>query len=301
MKDESRSPGECRVAYAPARLAGWVRNARLAVVRRDVWNRVDVALGSDLVSRTQQAGGRIRCVVLDAISDQQMRELAQLEAAGTGDRLDTRLEGLQLLRRLGLKTGQAGKALGLPNAADATRLQAMATLPRAVLNKLTTLGLTENHGRWLLGLEADVALAALQPKDAQRGKPEGHGTPAHKVSVPGLKKWRKGYDKKRAEAAGTGSAEEGSATAEQTNTALLGWQQKIGLRVGQEVRLRGTLGNLELGIPFKRVDLLAGVLQALSHGHGEAPVPPETGAVRWLVFPILSDEELAYLAGPSED
>lgn len=271
--------------YRPDRLARWCAKATVAVGRESRTGWIEIALGSRVVDSAKIDDGHFRCWVLEDASDALVARLAELERAGVGDRLDRRVEALDLLVKNGLPLRTAGQALGLANRYDACRLHSMQRLDSAVLRALSDGGKSENHGRWLLGLQRKEAIELL----------------ATDPSVGELKKAAAA----RAAAAFLGEASEPASVASPlpspvVDVATANETVRIGEWLGTPVRLEWQDGRGCLSVGFTDAGSLAGVLEKLGRGHGEYPAPPQKAQVRWAVFPLESLDELAYLTGQAD-
>lgn len=288
---------------APRR-ADWTRRSRAAVGRAE-GGRITVAIGSGAVERGSRDGEHVEVFLVPGLTDEQMQRLAAAEAAGAP--LTALAGAMRLLVEIGLSPANAGLVLGLPDKAEVSRLNAIAQMPRAVLRELARLGLTRNHARWLLGLPEAEMLGGLSELESelQRARgPEGSGLgPGSRrkrrrgrmrqigISVADVRRWR--------------TSRTTPATAPAADPTVLSAAASESVRLSEvlgapvEIEVGATDGrNVRMG--FFSVEALAGLMQQLGSAAGDAPAPPKGAKMRWLTLDGITDDELAYLAGPAE-
>lgn len=272
---------------APDR-AAWTVRSRAAVGRRtSSRGRVEVALGSGAVELGSRRGTTVDCYLAD-LSDEKMAELAAIERSGTP--LPDLAKGMEWLAKAGLSMHQAAQVLGLPGRAEASRLNAIASMGDDVLVAMAKLGLTRNHARWLLGLSDSEALSALADLTKHRAEDDSRNLRSTcSLSVADIRNWR-----------------QRRATGPSHPPALLAACVSESARLSDVLATRVVIapgdeaGHRTMRLAFGSVDALAGVFEKLGVGHGDAPPPLPGHLMRWAVIEPINDAELAYLAGTAD-
>lgn len=290
--------------YRAARLAPWTQHSRKAVGRSRRAG-VEVAIGTGAVEVGSRLGSYVSFYLAEELTDEQMRTLALAEDYNAP--LPALTDALRLLQKLGLKPMEIASVLGLPDRAEVSRLTATAAMPQALLGELGRLGLTRNHARWLLGIDEATALAALRSLEvtARRKPPSARRRQNHPFQTPipvsAVRDWRRGFD---AEAK---AAQEDVAPTPAVDPVVAlhaaGEAERISRRLGAATQLEPlpTPGTRRLRLAFYSAEELSGLMQQLGRASGEGPPPMEGAGRRWLTIDGITDDELAYLVGRSDD
>lgn len=292
--------------YLVPRRADWTLRSRAAVGRAE-GGRVKVAIGTGAVDRGSRNGEHVEVFLLPSLTDEQMQTLAAGETAGAP--LTTLTGTFRLLVGLGLSQGNAGLVLGLPGPAEVSRLNKIAALPPRVLSELARLGLTRNHARWLLNLPEATVLKGLLRLEEDLHLPNARA-PTGSVPSAARHKRRRGalrqvgisVDEVRAWRA-TLSAPPAPAPPQAVVVAASNESARLQEVLGAPALVEA-FANTEarrLRLEFFSVEDLAGLFERMGRASGEGPAPPKGAGMRRLTIDEITDDELAYLVGRSDD
>lgn len=289
MKLHARPLTALDLPYPPRRLSDRARRLPWVIGRETRTARVAVGAGAALIAGAGQIQRSVDCLILP-LTDDELRDLSRLDDAEGG--LVADVAAMQILVRHGLKVAQAGRALGIPDRADAQKLARLSELHPRVLAACQERKLTAQHARWLLGLPPAIALARAM------GLPNLPSSESRRKRRPGPSvAYLRALAMEDARKADTEALS--PVVSSDTDPAFGREADRLSALLATQVRLLGGAAGGELQIGFVGAETLVGVLERLGRfGH---PCPDEGKTMRFVRIPFASLDELAYLVGTADD
>jgi hypothetical protein len=275
------------------------RRMNVAVGRKAA-KRFEAALGQEVVAiaKAKAAGqekptAAVQAIVLP-LSDEQMGKLSR-----AADPLACGAEWAEAMGvLLDCKVPQwvAGQILGIEQTSESSRLASMSAWPPALLALARKHSLTRHQMRWLDGLSVEKAQEVIRAagqieEEKRRERESGKAQPGRnkrRRTAPTVASLREAAEIAKA----TPSPAPSEASAFQTES------ERLSRVLGTEVRVSPQGEGFVLEAVYFSAEGLAGVLEWLGKGRGEAP---HGGSKRTLKLELESLEELTYFTGTEED
>jgi hypothetical protein len=128
-------------------------------------HRVEPVLGRALVAQAIGLNRPMDALLL-SLGDDDARVLMQSDLSSAGVR-DV-VAAFRVLRRVGVPSALAARAMGVSRKDDASRLASVAKLDQTIIDRAAALGMTLHHLRWACGKPVDSVLSTLERFAARR-------------------------------------------------------------------------------------------------------------------------------------